>query len=166
MIRSIRTRPVVAITALVLTAALSLGGCGGDDGGGDDGGADSSSDSSDTATATGGADGAPQVSQEFRDCMEEQGAELPTEAPSDGAGTVDPELQQAFQQCSDLAPDNLPGGGGESGGIDQSALDAFADCMGERGVEVEPTLEAVGELDRKDADVTKALDTCADLIRP
>ncbi|NPD06006.1 hypothetical protein HN031_15095 [Nocardioides sp. zg-1308] len=144
---------------------LFAAGCGSDSASTTESGDASSSASSPAASGE-----TPEISEEFTACLEEQGVELPseqpTEAPSEGTmPSLDPEIQEAMRACASLAPSGGPGGAGAPE-VDQSALDAFADCMDENGVEVEATLEAVTELDQSEQKVRKALETCSALIQP
>lgn len=159
MTRTTRIRPSAAIAAPLLAVVLVLSGCASDDSGDANATETSAPDPSATSSA-----GTPEISAEFSACLEEQGVALPSEQPTDATmPSMDPQMQEALQACASLAPsDGLAGVPGE---IDQSALDAFADCMGENDVEVEATVEAVTALDQSNKKVNRALDTCAALIQ-
>lgn len=144
---------------LAVAAALLLGGCGSDS-------SESSPGSASTSTTSTAPSGQPQVSAEFRQCLEDQGVQLPSGAPTDGsAPSIDPGLQEALEACASLAPTEAASGA-PGGAVDQSALDAFADCMNENGVNVDASLQAVTALDQTKPKISKALDVCAPLIQP
>ena len=73
-------------------------------------------------------------------------------------------MQEAVQACASLAPSDMPSGA--AGGVNQTAPDAFTECMSENGVEVEDSLKAVTSLDQADPGVADALQVCAPLIQP
>jgi hypothetical protein len=138
-------------TALLVGAALLLTSCG-------------SSGESDKAEAT----TAASDQQAFIDCLSDNGVEVPatgsTELPD--LNNIDPDaIQKATEACASLAPSGLPTGG-PAGGPDATALQAFVDCMNDRGVKVEPNLDSITALDEKSKKVRKALEKCQPLIAP
>jgi hypothetical protein len=160
-----RHRATRAATVMVLSSVLLLAGCGSDDEGADTG--------SDAGSATGSAvpSGLPQISEELEQCLAEQGVSLPSEMPTgmpsempNEMPSLSPDMQAAAEACADLVPDRAGGSGVP--GVDQSALDAFASCMADNGVQVEASLEAVAGLDQEDATVSAALETCSPLLQP
>lgn len=152
--------PMITAAATLLGLSALLVGCGGSDDGATATATPSSASSSDPGADTDG------DRQAFADCLEKHGVELPSGAPSGGApqsgepqGGLDSE---AIQACASLAP----GGGGPGGGgdFDQSALDAFASCMQDKGVQVDAEVAALAGLDRSKPKVAAALETCEPLL--
>jgi hypothetical protein len=132
-----------------------------------------------TAAAPNGS-AAPQAA--FRECLRQHGITMPTGgpggqggrpgrppsgrptgrpsgAPSGGPPSATGPRQEGFQACASLAPN----GGRFGGGVDQSALKAFQNCMSEHGVKVANTArpDALRTSDPKGA---KAFQTCRPLL--
>ncbi len=151
-----------ALPAAVLPVLLALGlvACG--EGADDAGGSPSSS-----ASASSPESSAPAGQEAFAECLAEQGIELPAEGETPDLESFDrAQLQSAMEECGDLAPSDLPSGAPGDSAPDQSALDAFAECMKDRDIVVEPSLEAIRELDPDDRAVQRAVEACAPLIGP
>lgn len=141
------TTPRLLVAALLLACSAPLAGCGGGDEA-DPAGSDASSSSDEQA---------------FRDCLADQGVELPEAGASPDLAELDPAaLQEAMAACGDLAPEGLPGGA--AGTPDPTALKAFQQCLRKRDVRVKADLASIQELDRSDPKVVEALDACAGLI--
>lgn len=142
------SRPLTLLVGLLLSSVLT--GCGEPQQ--TDGPSDDTSASSDAA---------------FRQCLSEQGLELPE---ADSSSSPDPSqldpavMQRAMEACGDLAPDGLPGLAGGTGGPDESAVKAFRQCLAKREVKVEADLTAIQQLDLADPKVRRAFDACSGLI--
>lgn len=143
----------IRLASFILVSSALLGGCGADD------------DASEQPTnATSSASSA--TDDAFRECLADQGVDLPEEGTTPDPSQLDPAaMQQAMEACGDLAPDGLLGGpDGASAMPDTSALRAFTQCLSRRDVEVEADLAAIQELDLTDRKVSRAFDACAPLI--
>jgi hypothetical protein len=153
------------VLAMAAVVAFFLVGCSSDS---ETDSASSATDSSASSESTDGSDEASSEEQAFRDCLKENGVELPEEGSSErpDPSSIDQEaLQEAMSACSSLAPSDLPSGGA-GGGVDQSAIDAFVGCLADRGITVEADLAAIQELDRSKPKVRKAFEKCQGLIAP
>jgi hypothetical protein len=76
---------------------------------------------------------------------------------------VDQETYDKAQAaCASLRPSFGPGGGGPA--FDQTAVAAFKSCLSDHDVVVPKGDNGLQELDRTDAAVKAAMDTCAPLL--
>lgn len=170
-----RSRTVRVLVIAAAAAAVSLAGCGG--GGGNSSGAatNTSADGGDTAA--------------FRDCLKEQGVDLPDsfgqgapgqgQPPNGGQPPTgqqgggqpfgdDPELQEAFNACQDKAP-----AGGLGGAPNSQELQAYTSCLRDHGVDVpDPSSSSststgqstTPSFDRNDPDFAAANEACQALL--
>jgi hypothetical protein len=98
---------------------------------------------------------------------------MPSGGPVNGQGGgfipdgVDESTWEAAQQaCASLAPTGGfgGGGGGQGGPADLTALQAYISCLSDHGVTVPEGEDPLRTLDRSDATVSAAMDTCAPLL--
>jgi hypothetical protein len=76
---------------------------------------------------------------------------------------VDQKTYDAAQSaCASVRPSLGPGGGAPA--FDQTAVAAFKSCLGDHDVKVPDGDNWMQQLDRTDAAVKAALDTCAPLL--
>jgi hypothetical protein len=103
------------------------------------------------------------------------GGAIPTGAPPSGAfegpgggfalpdGVDQATFDSAQTACASLRPAMGPGGGGPPA-LDQTAVAAFKSCLGDHDVTVGSGDDWLTRLDRSDATVKAAMDTCAPLL--
>jgi hypothetical protein len=164
--------------ALALGLLLTLTACGGGGGGGDTAVA-----ASDTSAASDASDG----DTAYRDCLAEQGVELPDfgtdgggppEGFDPGSGSIPPDggpgalpegfdqeaFQKAMEACADLAPEGGLGAGPGGGGLE--AFEAYRSCLADNGVEVPETTEGSppASIDETDPDFAAANEVCQALL--
>lgn len=173
-----RFRNTTLATALVMLLAALVAGCGG-------GSSDSDSDSTAAdrdANTTQQRPGSEQQA-ELRDCLEKNGAELPSppeggEGPPKGGGMPPiggnpSEFRDALEKCGvdpSEQPDRPNGRGGPPMG---ESLDDFVACVSENGYDLpDPNTSGDGpvfdpsEVDQDDPNFKKASQACQDKLRP
>jgi hypothetical protein len=162
-----RMPPLGVAGVLAIVAALAVAGCGGSSG------SSSSSEESSTGSsseAAGQTPGGFEISEETRECLKEQGVELPEpgqdgelpeggEPPAGGppeggeppnfGGAQGKKMQEAFKECGVEIPE---GGQGKPGGAPdmnsaafRESLKKYVACVRENGYELpEPNLSGEG----------------------
>lgn len=188
-------RPMLGLhAALAVLVAIAIAGCGGSSGG-DSTLAETTASSGGEAEAggmpSGGGPGGFEIDDKGRECLKEQGVELPDPSQAGGPpeGGEPPsgeppqggppegfkggeEMQKAFEECGIDAPQN-PGGGGpptDSPEFRESVEDYVA-CVRENGFELpDPNLSGEGpvfdesEVDQNDPEFKAASEDCQSLI--
>lgn len=170
---------------LVAAAALLLAGCGGS------GGSDSGSEESSAATSeqAGGPGGFPEISDETRSCLKENGVELPDPGqggppaggpPEGGPPAGEPpqgfakggaEVKKAFEECGVELPQGKPEGAPMNSSAFRKSIKEYAACIGENGYDLpEPNVSGEGpvfkesEVDREDPKFEVANEKCQSLL--
>ncbi|WP_059005809.1 hypothetical protein [Streptomyces specialis] len=151
-------RTLRRLLPLVLLTLLPLGACGGSDGSGDSGG---SGNGDGVASVDGDGDGGAaeaaeadpvEEAQLFAECLRENGVDVPDPDPETGeidfqaaVGNGDRDaLMVAFEACRDLAPDQLMEERAEPTDEQFAAMEEFAVCMRENGVDLPDPEPGVG----------------------
>jgi hypothetical protein len=132
------------------------------------------------ATPGAGEPPSAEAQKAFRDCLEEQGVDLPDDFTFGGAaggaggagglaanlpeGVDIASLQKGLQACADKIPGGLPGPGGAGGaGANNPALTAYRTCLSDNGVTL-PENFGQGGFDPADPAFVAANETCAPLL--
>ena len=105
-----------------------------------------------------------------RECLAENGVELPADGERPDRDEITDEQREAFQAareaCADVLPDRGRFGHGPRGNVDPEELQAFKDCLTENGVEApadgeRPNRDEITD-EQRDA-FQAAQEACADL---
>ncbi len=181
-----RRRPCLLglLTAMVaVLAAIAVAGCGGSSG--DSTNAETTASSGGGAGAGGmpgggGGPGGLEIDDEARECLEEQGVELPE--PGEGGGPPEggppegfeggEEIQKAFEECGIEAPQGGGPGGPPTDSADlRESIQDYVSCVRENGYDLpDPNLSGEGpvfsesEVDQSDPEFKAASEECQSLI--
>jgi hypothetical protein len=135
--RTWRRLPLLAVLALAAAAALVVAGCGGSGGSETSGASSSASATTGGEGAQGGPGGFAEISDEDRECLKEQGVELPEAGAGGGApeGGEMPsgEPPEGFEPPEGGGEGGPPGIGGEGGEEMKEAFEACGVELGQGG---------------------------------
>ncbi|MDX6590780.1 MAG: hypothetical protein QOI84_2054 [Solirubrobacterales bacterium] len=193
--RLTRGRPLFGVLpVLALVAALAVAGCGGSSGSGETS-TESTSSSGTAAAPQESGPGGFQISEEDKQCLKEQGLELPGrppggEGPPAGFGGGKPpaggpggagggKFREAFEACGIEKPSGGPGGPGGGGAPPnvnstafKKAVTEYVACVRENGYDMPaPNLSGNGpvfdssEVNPENAKFKAASEKCQSLLR-
>ncbi|WP_455355224.1 hypothetical protein [Streptomyces sp. SYSU K217416] len=164
----------LTVPAAVLLGTSMLAGCGGSDGGG----SNVASVNGEGGSSGGGADkSSAEQSQEFVNCMRENGVDMEDPDPETGkldmqsvmgGGAGSDALRKAMEACRDKAPQSMKDRGNQNPDAKQlENMKKFAACMRENGVDMDdPGPEGFdqGSMNMSDPNFQDAMGECREYL--